>query len=131
MTDETRAARGETLIDAPPERVWRALTEARELERWFPLEAEVEPGPEGRIWMGWGNEFGAWSRIRVWDPPHHLRTEWIMTEGGEGQITDYHLEGEGGHTRLRVVTSGFLLPPKRMVLSVAPRVRVLAPASIV
>lgn len=106
-TEGTRAARGEIEIEAPPERVWRALTEARELERWFPLEARVEPGPEGRIWMSWGNEFGAWSSVLVWEAPHHLRTQWIMTEGGAAQITDYRLEGEGGHTRLRVVTSGF------------------------
>lgn len=105
----TRAASGEIEIDAPPERVWRALTEARELERWFPLEARVEPGPEGRIWMGWGNELGGWSPIEAWEPPHHLRIAWVMGEEGEApaQITDYRLEGRDGRTVLRVVTSGF------------------------
>lgn len=102
-----RAARGEIRIDAPVERVWRALTEARELERWFPLDAEVEPGPDGRIWMSWGNELGGWSAIQVWDPPHHLRVEWVMGEDLPAQVTDYYLEGEGGRTTLRVVTSGF------------------------
>jgi len=104
---ETRRATGEIEIDAPVEQVWKAVTEARELERWFPLEAEVEPGPDGRIWMSWGNEFGAWSTIQAWDPPHHLRAEWVMTEGGAAQVTDYRLEGRGGKTWMRVVTSGF------------------------
>ena len=112
MTDGTdgsggsREARGEIEIDAPVEAVWRALTEARELERWFPLEAEVEPGPGGRIRMSWGNEYDEWMGIEVWDPPTHLRTSWGWGEGPT-QVTDYHLEAEGGRTRLRVVTSGF------------------------
>lgn len=105
----TRSAAGEIRIEAPPERVWRALTEADELTRWFPLDAKVEPGPQGRIWMSWGNEFGAWSPVEVWDPPHHLRLLWTMQEGDEAtaQITDYWLEAAEGGTTLRVVTSGF------------------------
>lgn len=111
MTDDERAgsgraAEGEIEIDAPAERVWRALTEARELERWFPLEARVEPGPDGRIWMGWGHGLGGWSSIEAWDPPRHLRVSWLMGEG-PAQVTDYVLEGRGGRTHLRVVTSGF------------------------
>lgn len=44
-----RSAGGTVEIEAPIERVWRALTEAAELERWFPLEARVEPGEGGSI----------------------------------------------------------------------------------
>lgn len=33
--------------------VWRALTEAEELTRWFPLQARVTPGEGGEIWMSW------------------------------------------------------------------------------
>jgi uncharacterized protein YndB with AHSA1/START domain len=102
---ETRAAEGRIELPVPVERVWRALTEAAELERWFPLEARVEPGAGGRIWMSWGNEYGAWSEIRAWDPPHHLAISWKFGEEPV-QVTDYRLEGRGGSTRLRVVTSG-------------------------
>lgn len=103
---EGRAAEGEVRLAASPDRVWRALTEAAELERWFPLEARVEPGEGGSIWMSWGNEYAGSSEILVWDPPHHLRTAWGF-EGEEAQITDYWLEARDGGTRLRVVTSGF------------------------
>lgn len=127
---ETRSAAGEVEVAASAARVWRALTEAGELERWFPLEAEVEPGPDGRIRMGWGHELGGWSRILAWAPPHHLRIAWVMGEeedaledggpdregkgagGGDvgARITDYRLEDRSGgtpRTFLRVVTSGF------------------------
>lgn len=103
-----RTAEGEERIEAPPERVWRALTEAAELERWFPLEARVEPGVGGSIRMSWKNEFAGEMEILAWDPPRRLRTSWAFgSEPGEAQVTDYRLEGDGGDTVLRVVTSGF------------------------
>lgn len=113
-----RRAESSVEIDAPPERVWQALTEAAELERWFPLEARVEPGEGGSVWMSWKNEFAGEARILVWDPPRHLRVTWGSVDAestgadaasGGGQVTDYLLESRGGRTFLRVVTSGF--PP--------------------
>jgi DNA-binding transcriptional ArsR family regulator len=87
--------------------VERALTEARELERWFPLEARVEPGEGGEIFMSWKNEYSGTSRILAWDPPAHLRISWGGADDGSAQVTDYHIQGAGGRTRIRVVTSGF------------------------
>ncbi|MGH7468009.1 MAG: SRPBCC family protein [Longimicrobiales bacterium] len=107
---ETRSAEGQIAIDATPDRVWQALTDARELERWFPLDARVEPGEGGSIWMSWRNEFAASMRIEVWDPPYHLRTAWSFNEGeSTGQVTDYWIEAKGGRTIVRAVTSGFPL----------------------
>ncbi len=106
----TRAASGEIHLDASPERVWQALTDARELERWFPLQARVNPGVGGSIWMSWGNEFSEEMPIEVWDQPRHLRTSWPW--GNETVVTDYYLTSEGGGTRLRVVTSGFSDDPR-------------------
>jgi uncharacterized protein YndB with AHSA1/START domain len=106
----TRSAEGTIRIDARAERVWQALTDARELEQWFPLEARVEPGEDGSIWMSWRNEFAGEMKILVWEPPHHLRTAWSFGEGEKpAQITDYMIEAKGGSTVIRVVTSGFPL----------------------
>jgi uncharacterized protein YndB with AHSA1/START domain len=106
----SRSASGQITIEASAERVWRALTDASELERWFPLDARVEPGEGGSIWMSWRNEFAGEMRILVWDPPHHLRTMWTFHEGEEpAQVTDYTIESKGGQTVVRVVTSGFPL----------------------
>ena len=108
-SDEGRQAREDVWLDASPERVWRALTDAEELERWFPLEARVEPGEGGEIYMSWGNEFAGSSRIVAWEPPRRLATSWGAWDGeaGGGQVTEYRLQAEDGGTRLRVVTSGF------------------------
>jgi uncharacterized protein YndB with AHSA1/START domain len=104
-----RSVEAEIEIDAPVERVWRALTDADELIRWFPLEARVEPGQDGELWMSWQNEFQGASRILAWEPPRRLLTTWGDVDGdsASGQRTEYLLEARGGRTFLRVVTSGF------------------------
>ena len=105
-----RSAEGQIDIDATPARVWKALTDERELVRWFPLDARVEPGNGGSIFMSWRNEFAASMKILVWDPPRHLRTSWSFHQGDEiTQVTDYDIEGKGGSTLIRAVTSGFPL----------------------
>lgn len=107
--EATRSAAGSIEIGAPIERVWRALTEGAELERWFPLDARVRPGEGGSVWMSWRNEYDAESRILVWEPPHRLVTSWGWHEEdvAPAQRTEYVLEGKGGRTVVRVTTSGF------------------------
>lgn len=39
-----RRVEREVKINAPIAEVWKALTDAKELARWFPLEARVTPG---------------------------------------------------------------------------------------
>lgn len=102
-----RSVEREISIDAPVDVVWRALTDARELMRWFPLNATVTPGVGGSIMTRWDeaheNDDG---RIEIWEPEHHLRT---VGQGGSwvGIATDYYLQGKAGRTVLRVVSSGF------------------------
>lgn len=98
---ERRSVDASVEIRASPEAVWRALTEAREIERWFALEARVEPGEGGNIFLSWKNEYQGDSRILVWDPPFLLRVEWV--EGSE--VTEYRIEDAGERTLLRVVSS--------------------------
>jgi uncharacterized protein YndB with AHSA1/START domain len=112
LQNETRSAEGQTEVNATAERVWQALTDERELVRWFPLDARVEPGPGGSIYLSWLNEFAATAEIQAWDPPHHLSTAWSFHEEGQPiQVTDYYIESKGGRTVVRAVTSGFPLDP--------------------
>jgi len=88
-------------IDAPPEEVWKALTEADQITRWFCPDARVEPGEGGSIWISWGPGMEAASPIRIWEPGRHLQT------GSSPKVIDYFLEAKGGGTVLRLVHSGF------------------------
>jgi uncharacterized protein YndB with AHSA1/START domain len=100
-----RSVRREMEIDAPPAAVWLALTDARELVRWFPLGASVTPGAGGVIQMSWGSDAST-QRIEIWEPERHLRTVESAT-AWSGIINDFVLEGRAGKTVLRVVSSGF------------------------
>ncbi len=101
-------------IDAPVEDVWRALTEAAELKKWFPLDARVKPGKGGTLWISWGPGCEGEAPIVAWEP--NRRLGWIEekqakpddTEQGPMRLAvDCHLETKGGKTVLRIVTSGF------------------------
>lgn len=110
MTETTRTAEVEIEIHASPAAVWRALSEAAELRRWFPLDARVEPGPGGKIFLSWGEAFAGEARIDIWEPGKRLRAvdSRRVADGSVVEIaTDYHIEARGGGTVLRVVQSGF------------------------
>lgn len=60
-------------IEAPPDVVWRALTEPKELVRWLPLRARVQPGQGGSFYLSWGEPVVEESSIVAWSPGKHLR----------------------------------------------------------
>ena len=105
----TRSASGRIELNAPPERVWKALTDAAELVRWFPLEARVEPGEGGSVYMSWKNEYAGTSDILAWEPDERLAISWSWSDDPDvpPQVTEYRIAGRGGRTVLNVVTSGF------------------------
>jgi len=96
-------------IQAPAQDVWRALTDADELVRWFPLEAEVTPGVGGKIRMHWDDCAGGEGTIDAWEPNRLLRTSHGMPapDGGIRIVTEFTLESRAGTTRLRLVHFGF------------------------
>jgi uncharacterized protein YndB with AHSA1/START domain len=102
----TRTVEREVTIAADAAAVWKALTEADELVRWFPLDARVKPGAGGSVWMSWQELYEGESEIDIWEPERHLRLR-FPRHGPLVMATDYHLQARGGSTVLRVVTSGF------------------------
>jgi len=113
MTDgparELKRLKKEIEIAASPAAVWKALTDAEELARWFPLSARVTPGADGSIFLSWGPGCEGEARITGWEPQKLLR--WIEQAGGgaesEGATIEWKLEQRGGTTVLRLVQSGF------------------------
>ncbi len=95
----------EAVIAATPNEVWQALTDARELAQWFPVEARVEPGVGGSIWLSWGEGAGGEAPITAWEPGR--RFEWTETRGPIKLAVDFHLEARDGGTVVRLVQSGF------------------------
>jgi len=118
---EVRAHETRVEIDAPIEEVWKALTEANEIARWFGPKMTVEPGAGGSITADWGSGLEWKNAIEIWEPNRHLRLvetrdhfigESAAKESNESMepcrlLQDYYLEGQGGKTVLRMVHSGF------------------------
>ncbi len=107
---ETRSIEIEKEIAASPDEVWNALTTGEGLQRWFPLEARVEPGREGSVWLSWGPGCEGEAPIHVWEPGR--RFGWTEHYGDDEQgrpvkvAVDFHIEGRDGSTVVRLVQSG-------------------------
>lgn len=116
MTDsppqQIKRMRKEIEIAASPAAVWKALTDAEELSRWFPLSARVKPGVGGSIFISWGPGFEGESRITGWEPQALLRVLQQLEgiAGPDGITIEWKIvpaAAGGGATILRLVQSGF------------------------
>ncbi|GAB4403761.1 MAG: hypothetical protein OHK0021_16360 [Bryobacter sp.] len=106
MDQPTRSQTHEIEIDALPEDVWKLLTEAEGIMRWFAPEARVEPGPGGKIFMSWGPGIEGEAPIHLWEPGKAFG--WKEEHPGRPpRMIEFFLEGAGGKTKLRLVQSGF------------------------
>ena len=117
MDTTTRSFTMSIDINATPDEIWQALTEARELMRWFPLQARVTPGKGGSVFWGW-DEHWAWeSQIDAWEPAKRLKlVEHRPAFDVRGEplpgppqplAMEFTLETQAGKTTLRIVHSGF------------------------
>ena len=114
--DTNRKTRAhETVIEmpAPVERVWKAITEASEVQGWLAPEVRIDGRVGGEYWVSWGGQMNAASTIEVFDAPHHLRvTKDRENAGGDAEpvhiAIDYYVEAKEGGAVLRLVHSGFL-----------------------
>jgi uncharacterized protein YndB with AHSA1/START domain len=101
-----RSAEYEIPIAAPPDVVWKALTDPKELERWFPLRATVTPGAGGTLKLRWGDVGMDDLAIFIWKPGDHLQVGMPQPAGAHA-IHDFTLEDHGASTVLRLVAHGF------------------------
>ncbi len=100
-----RTLEKELFIKAPPERVFRALTEKEDLERWFLVKAEVDLRPGGAIRFEWGPGMVEIGKIVALEPPHRLSYTWEALEPSPTTIT-FELTAENDGTRLRLTHTG-------------------------
>jgi uncharacterized protein YndB with AHSA1/START domain len=102
----TRSIEKTVTIRASREAVWKALTEAEGIMRWFAPEARVEPGLGGKIFLSWGPGMEGESTITAWEPQSHVQTG-FGSQNGLQLYVDYFVAGAGGETTVRLVHSGF------------------------
>jgi len=121
MTTTTELTRIDRTIEikAPPERVWRALTNAKELSTWFQMTIEGEIATGNEVWMTSMSKGYAGVRFRVrfveMTPP--ARFVWQWHPGAVDPNIDYSkeprttvtftLEPMEGGTRLSLAETGF------------------------
>jgi uncharacterized protein YndB with AHSA1/START domain len=100
----------ETTVDASPDTVFQALTEAGELARWFPSSAESDPRTGGSF--SYRFEFDDASRNHTYSGEYleiaageRVRYPW-QTGLGPTEVA-FHLEPADGGTRVRLAHSGW------------------------
>jgi uncharacterized protein YndB with AHSA1/START domain len=106
----------EVVIDAPLDRVWKLVTEAEHLGRWFgDAGAEVDLRPGGAMELRWAEHGSSRGRVEAVEPPRRFAFRWAPfkdpgganpTDGNSTRV-EFTLIEEGAATRLRVVESGF------------------------
>lgn len=116
----------EVHIAAPPERVFRALTDPLEITAWWRLPGHYET-TDARIDLRVGGSYrlsGTSARrkgfvvtgvYRVVEPPHRLSYTWTpdWEDGARDSIVDFRLEVAGGGTRVVVRHTAFATPSAR------------------
>jgi uncharacterized protein YndB with AHSA1/START domain len=102
-----RSIEKEIVINTSTERVFQALTEKGELERWFARKVEVDLRPGGAISLEWDRAAGVFERgtILVLEPTHRLSHTWEAMSQSPTTVTFTVTAAREG-TRLRLVHSG-------------------------
>jgi uncharacterized protein YndB with AHSA1/START domain len=113
--DHEDEVRFETELDAPPEKVWRALTVPEFVSLWLaPSDTRPE---EGRAFRLKGEDGEIECETVEAKPPHILSYSW-RERGGPDSLVRFHLAGtEAGGTHLTIVHS--LARPALATLRVA------------
>ena len=95
------------VLDAPPERVWEAVTEAALLSEWLAPEVELEPH-EGGAGRGRGED-GEERRGEgeLVEEAERLAFSWHRDGAGASRV-ELALDAVAGGTRLTVIETGLL-----------------------
>jgi uncharacterized protein YndB with AHSA1/START domain len=107
-------------LAAEPSRVWRALTQPEELNRWFGQRCAIDLRPGGEAWMEWDGYGRFAMRVEAVEPECYLAVRWASETGksleeSPGTLVEWTLEpGDDGGTLLRLRESGFTTRTSRL-----------------
>jgi uncharacterized protein YndB with AHSA1/START domain len=120
MNEQLAAARSivvERLMPHPPEKIWRALTQAHLIEQWL-MRNDFEPRLGARFTFQ-AKPMGDWNgivhcEVTAFDPPRRLAYSWrggSLSNPNYGSaldsVVEWVLTPEPGGTRVRMEHSGF------------------------
>jgi uncharacterized protein YndB with AHSA1/START domain len=118
------------VLDAPRERVWRALTDVGEFSRWFGVRFETPFAPGAEVAGALTSPRYAHVTLRVWietmDAPDRFAFRWhphaldpdVDYSKEPTTLVTFTLESVDGGTLLRVVETGFdAIPESRRALA--------------
>jgi uncharacterized protein YndB with AHSA1/START domain len=106
---EQIAVKHSVWIAAPRERVWRAITNADEIQKWWDDYWEIPVLKVGGTVKFGSKEDPMFATIAVLDPPNEFVIQWPPQEQYHAiaMLTRYVLEEEKGGTRITVSETGF------------------------
>jgi len=97
-------------VGAPVERVWRAFTDSRVLERWTTRGATVTPREKGRMHVVFGEGMELDALIDVLVTPQRMRLILLPTRGMPGTdaviVEDFLFERAPSACVVRLLSSG-------------------------
>lgn len=96
----------ELFIKAIPERVFNALTEKGELEKWFVQEAVIDLKPGGEIQTNWAPGMGEHGIVKEVKPGELFSFTWEGQFSPTPTILTFNLKEENGGTKLTLTHSG-------------------------
>jgi uncharacterized protein YndB with AHSA1/START domain len=95
-------------IDAPPARVFEAVSAPEGLDRWWTLRASGEPSEGAEYVLGFGPEHVWRGRVEVLLPGSELEIEITRADDDwTGTIVGFSLQPSDGGTKLRFRHSGW------------------------
>lgn len=115
MTPQADRIERDVLIAAPVEPVWKLITSAEHVGRWFgDAGAEIDLRPGGKLSLNWREHGTVHGRVETIMPPHRFAYRWLSTIESQAEptsanstLTEFTLVAEGDGTRVAVVESGF------------------------
>ena len=108
----TRDIRLAAIIRAKPELVYRSLTSARELTRWWLHGAETDARNAGRLRMVWPRELGFGERVGMFvdlEPARKVAWLWTPARGEKGvpSLTSIFVLPARGGSEVTLLHAGF------------------------
>lgn len=98
-------------LNAPVEKVWRAVATPEGLSSWLTPTSDFQPVP-GHQFTFRSEPHGDFdgiihSKVLELDPPHHLAISWDYTNFPTGQVVTFDLKEAGNRTEFTLVHSGW------------------------